>query len=263
MAPATCTSVPSPAWMAVVVVVQLEVVDVDQDQRHRQAGAPAAAPFGIEALVEGAAVGHAGQGVGEDQGAQGVALALDGELGAHARAHDGGVHRLADEIGGAGAQRARLVLGRLQGGDEDHRDVGGLRVGQQFAAHGVAVHAGHDGVEQDQVGLLGAGDFERARAVHREQHLVLVLQRTVQDLDVFHRIVDHQDAAVHGHVGPAHASSSIPCPAVAHQRAAVSNAASPPRRPAPRLPAVSPAPAPGAGVELGDGFHVVIVEQIE
>jgi hypothetical protein len=55
--------------------------------------------------------------------------------------------------------------------------------------------------------MLAAGDLERARAVHGEQHLVLVLQGGVQDLDVLHRVVDHQDAAVDGHVGQAHASS--------------------------------------------------------
>jgi hypothetical protein len=131
---------------------------------------------GVEAFVEGAAVGDAGQGIGQDQRAQGVALALDGELGPHPRPHHGGIHRLADEVGGAGAQRAGLVLGRLEGGDEDDRDVARLGRREQFLAHGVTVHAGHDGVEQDQVGPLGAGDVERARTVHREQYLVLILQ---------------------------------------------------------------------------------------
>jgi hypothetical protein len=57
--------------------------------------------------------------------------------------------------------------------------------------------------------MLAAGDLERARPVQREQHLVLILQGGVQDLDVLHGVVDHEDAAVDGHVDQAHASSSL------------------------------------------------------
>jgi hypothetical protein len=77
----------------------------------------------------------------------------------------------------------------------------------QRVADRVAVHAGHDGVEQDQVRLLFQGDLERLFAVEREQHFVFVLERLMQDLDVFHGVVHHEDASVFSEVGPGHALS--------------------------------------------------------
>jgi hypothetical protein len=85
--------------------------------------ARAAAPFGIDGVVEVAAVGHAGQAVGHAQFAHGVGLALDGQLAAHARAHHGHIERLADEVHRAGFQRARFIFGLAQRGDENHGNV--------------------------------------------------------------------------------------------------------------------------------------------
>jgi hypothetical protein len=100
-------------------------------------------------------------------------------------------------------------------------------------------------------------------AVQREQHLVLVLQGGVQDLDVFHRVVDHQDAAVDGHVVPAHASSSMSskAPAARAPGAPPSRSFRVATASASGCTAVSGAGASAgrSGVELRHGFHVVIL----
>ena len=53
--------------MAEGIVVGLEEVGVDEQQREGLAIAQAAAPLGGEALVEAAAIGEAGEGIGDGE----------------------------------------------------------------------------------------------------------------------------------------------------------------------------------------------------
>lgn len=85
------------------------------------------------------------------------------DLGADPGDEHGRLDRLGDEVGGAFADAALLLLGVVHGGDENHRDVAGGRVVLQFGENLVAVHLRHHHVEQDEVGRwLGSRDLQGA-----------------------------------------------------------------------------------------------------
>mmetsp|Transcript_96403 Transcript_96403/g.267937 ORF Transcript_96403/g.267937 Transcript_96403/m.267937 type:complete len:444 (-) Transcript_96403:2455-3786(-) len=170
------------------------MVDVGKHDGQRRAAALGTPRLGQEALVEMTPVVHAGQAVDEGELAQQVGLVLEHQLGPHARADHRGIERFGDEVGGAGVQPARLVVRVVLGGDEDHRDRPQQRVGLQFGAEFMAVHAGHLHVEQHQVGLAVATELQCACAVGGHQHLAVAREHPVQGLDVGGLVVDQQQA---------------------------------------------------------------------
>jgi hypothetical protein len=114
-------------------------------------------------------------------------------VGAHARAHHRRADRLGDVVDRAGLEAFHLV-GRLgQGGHENHRHRRRGRMGFQRRAYFVTGHPRHHHVQQDQVGLLLARQFECARAILGKQQAVVVLQDLAQQLQVARFIVDGQD----------------------------------------------------------------------
>ena len=122
-----------------------------------------------------------------------------GHMAADAGAHDGGTDRAADEIHGPQGQAPNLVADGGHGGDEDHGNGGGGRIGLEPVQHLVAVHARHHDVEQDQV---------RRRLVHRagqgfrtvvgEAQVVFELQAVGQHFDVFPGVVHDEDDGAPG-----------------------------------------------------------------
>jgi hypothetical protein len=80
----------------------------------------------------------------------------------HARQHLARADGLGHVVHAAGLEGGHHVLGLGQAGHEDDRDVRGGRVGLQPARHLEAVHAGHHGVEQHDVGVGLRGALQRA-----------------------------------------------------------------------------------------------------
>ena len=76
--------------MAVDVVVGLEEVDVDEEQGEGLAVEQGLTPLGLEALVEGAAVGEAGERVGVGELAVACFAGLQGVLEGRALFQQGG-----------------------------------------------------------------------------------------------------------------------------------------------------------------------------
>ena len=104
------------------------------------------------------------------------------EVGFHARTHHGGAEGLGDVVHAAHVETMGFVGHIVQGGDENHRNGARGGIGLERAAHGVAVHAGHHHVEQDQFGLLLARNLQRARAIGGKQQAVVGTQNLAQHL---------------------------------------------------------------------------------
>ena len=76
-----------------------------------------------------------------------------------------GIARLGDIVHPAGGEASRLVLELVQGGEEDHRDRSGSRIGLEPFAHLEAVQTRHADVEQDQVRPQRGGQAQASGAV--------------------------------------------------------------------------------------------------
>ena len=76
-----------------------------------------------------------------------------------------GITGLGDIVHPAGGEAARLVLVVIQGGEEDHRDRAGRRVGLEAFADLKAVQTRHADVEQDQVWPQGGGQLQARGAI--------------------------------------------------------------------------------------------------
>ena len=82
-----------------------------------------------------------------------VVVALDAQQRAHPREQLGLLEGLGDEVVGPGLDRGHLLLLAAGGDHHDRQELGGL-VGAQRPADLVAVHPGHDDVEQHEVDRL-------------------------------------------------------------------------------------------------------------
>ncbi len=159
---------------------------------------------------------------GVDDLAQAVGLLLLGgagaahlQLGAHAGAHFGHAQRLADVVGGADVEAGDDVVGIRLRAHEDDRDVLGAGVLLEVAARLEAVHARHDDVKQDQVGLHALRDRQRALAGRGDKSLVsLPAHHRPQHAKAGRGVVDDQDRRSAywrgGGDGEVHASKSYP-----------------------------------------------------
>jgi len=90
-----------------------------------------------------------------------------------------------------------LILGFGAGGQKDHRNGSGLRIGLEPPTDLVAIHVGHRHVEQDEVRLVGCtGMFERLGAAGRHPGAILILQDGECGGNVGRRVVDNQNGLV-------------------------------------------------------------------
>ena len=95
-----------------------------------------------------------------------VVVALDAQQRAHPREQLGLLEGLGDEVVGSRLDRRHLLLLPAGRDHHDRQEPGGL-VGAQRPADLVAVHPGHDDVEQHEVDRLGAHALERLVARRR------------------------------------------------------------------------------------------------
>ena len=112
------------------------------------------------------------------------------------------VERLGDVVAGSQFEPLDDVLGVVQRREENHRDVLQCGVCLQVPDHLVAVHVGHHDVQQDQVGGLLCGLFERLVTSRCRDDLVFgTAQHGFQQHDVGGDVVDGQDRIVLGVYG--------------------------------------------------------------
>ena len=98
-----------------------------------------------------------------------VVVGLDLQQGLDPGPQLGLVHRLVEEIVGAGFQGFDAVGDVLEGGHHDDRDDARLRIRLQSPGHLESVHARHGDVQQDQVGPVPGDAPERRGPVRRKQ----------------------------------------------------------------------------------------------
>jgi hypothetical protein len=115
------------------------------------------------------------------------------EMGLHAGLHYSRRKGLVDIIDGSDFEAARFVLRLGLAGEEDDRDVFGFGIGLKAHTDFVAVHTGHEHVEQDEVGRRS--DFHQLQslwAVSGDADLVEVLKNGVHHLNVGGGVVHQQ-----------------------------------------------------------------------
>ena len=138
--------------------------------------------------------------------------------------------RLGHVIDAAGFQPAHDVLGLRQSRHEDDRHVAQAGVALEPPAGFKTVHAGHHGVEQDDVGRDLVDDPHRGGAIHRDHHRHAgAVERVGQKPQRFRRVVDDErDIALFGFSDHScTASSGLPC--IDRDRSGRSASASAPR----------------------------------
>ena len=134
----------------------------------------------------------------------GVLVALDPQQGADPRQQLGAVEGLGDEVVGSGLERRHLLLLATGGDHQDRERVRG-RLGAKAPAHLVAVHPGHQDVEEDDVRLPGGDGLERLRSGGRREHLVpLRAEDGLEQAHVGGGVVHHEDARRRAHVLRSH-----------------------------------------------------------
>ncbi|MNV37671.1 hypothetical protein D3C71_1292000 [compost metagenome] len=124
-----------------------------------------------------------------------IPRSLELQVVAHARHGDGGVDGLGDVVHCAQLQPHRFVVGGAHGGEENHRNVFGLGVELQAPQHLVAIHVRHHDVEQDQVGLFGRHDLQRAFAGGCQLDLVVGAQEVAHQRQIARGVIHHQHRA--------------------------------------------------------------------
>jgi hypothetical protein len=100
-----------------------------------------------------------------------VVVLLDAQQRLHAGEQLGAVERFRDEIVGAGLECAKLLLVPHRR-DHHDRQRDRARVFAQPSADLVAVHVGHEDVQQDEVDGARADEAERLFARARREHRV-------------------------------------------------------------------------------------------
>ena len=113
-----------------------------------------------------------------------------------ARAQLGQIERFADEILGAGFERAQLV-GRLRGDHEDRQIAVRFDFLQTFH-HLESVHAGHLKIEQDQAVAVLAVQFADLVRIGRrvDGSIAGDAQHALQQTDIGFLIVNDQDSGL-------------------------------------------------------------------
>ena len=136
-------------------------------------------------------------------------VGLDPQQRSDSRQQLGLVERLLDKVVGAGFQRADLLL-VAAGGDHDHRQKVGGRLGAQPTTHLKAVHAWHDHVEQHEVWRLCRDLVQRRGARgHPADGVTSGSEACLHHLDIARGVVDHQDPGLALHGYPSWSSSLI------------------------------------------------------
>jgi hypothetical protein len=109
-------------------------------------------------------------------------------------------HRLGEKIIGARLEPAHPVFRLIEGRDDDHRNVLGLRIGLDTTANFDAVNPRHHHVEQHDIGLVALNRLECIGAVHGGDDLkVFRRQLGFEKPYIGENIVDDEDTG--GHCG--------------------------------------------------------------
>ena len=128
-----------------------------------------------------------------------VAVAFEFQLVGHAAAHQRSLKGLFDIILRAQGKALGLVDLLVLGRDEHDRDVAGARRLLESAADFIAVHAGHDHVQQNNVRRgFAAGQAQGVPAVFGKHDGIVPAQAFTQNAQVFRSVVHDQHAAGRG-----------------------------------------------------------------
>ena len=120
------------------------------------------------------------------------------QLVAYPRQYHRRTYRLGDVVGRTQRQSVFFVGIGAHGGDKDHRQVLGQRIGAQPGQHLKAVQVRHHDVEQYQIGLrLQRCQFQRTRAGVGRTHRIAVLQQLSQHGQVLRAVIDNQQCRPH------------------------------------------------------------------
>jgi hypothetical protein len=108
------------------------------------------------------------------------------------------VDGLGQEVVSAGFETAHAIGWPVKRGQENDRQMSGVRRGSQPSANLETVHSRHLHVEEDDVASALLADGDRVRAVRRQEHLeIFEAQSRLEQLAVGPDVVDDQHASSH------------------------------------------------------------------
>ena len=108
------------------------------------------------------------------------------------------VDRLGEKIVRARFQTADPVLALVQRRDHDHGNMAGVPVGLEPGTGFIPIHARHHDVEQDQIGLLGAGDLDGLETIVGGANVeILGLEPGFQQPNIGRLIINDEDSRTH------------------------------------------------------------------
>jgi hypothetical protein len=117
-------------------------------------------------------------------------------VGGDAGQHFGRVGGLRDVVDRSRLERAEFLLGHLHRGHEEDRNVRRLRTLLEALAGRDAVQAGHDQIDQDQVGRGVLQQRQRAAPTLRHEHIVAGLgQRVEEEGEIRGGVIDDEHAS--------------------------------------------------------------------
>ena len=133
----------------------------------------------------------------EHQAVQLIAVFFEFELVAHPGFDQGGLEGLDDVVHGAQVQAVGLVARVVLRSDEQNGDAGCGRIFLKATAHLVTVHAGHDHVQQNDIGRVGAvSQTQAGKPVLGHYQGKFVLEGFNQNPDVFRGVVHDEHPVV-------------------------------------------------------------------
>ena len=119
---------------------------------------------------------------------------LEGEVRVDPRDHLLTLKGLGDEVDRADFEAPDLVLGLVEGRQEDHRRLARLGIRLEAPARLVSVDPGHHDVEQHQQRTNSPRHLDRTLAAARhEQPVAAAVQRVAQHVEIRHVVVDEED----------------------------------------------------------------------
>ena len=123
---------------------------------------------------------------------------LQREMGADTRHQLLRLERLGEVVDGAGGERAHLVRGAVQGGQEEYRDVARRLVRLQALAHLEPVQTRHEHIEQHDVEPARADELERFRPARcdRDVRIARAREQPGQGVTVALVVVDDEERGI-------------------------------------------------------------------
>tara|TARA_R100000365_G_scaffold987_1_gene3594 strand:- start:458 stop:1021 length:564 start_codon:yes stop_codon:yes gene_type:complete len=136
---------------------------------------------------------------GARAGAQFVTQPLEAGQALHSRQQLNIVDRLGQKVVGTGFKAAHAVRRLIEGGDHDDGDMGRCSVALENLTAGKSVHLRHHHIEQDDIDVLAAANFDRLGAGGGRHNVeILGEQARLEQFHIGGNVINDEHSCSHG-----------------------------------------------------------------